>query len=269
METRFYIGDVHGRYDLLSQMIWHIEQYTKDSNIDPAVTFLGDIVDRGPESMQSMELVLDTLENWKRSSLILGNHDEWFLDAVVAHGENQYAGSWVTQGGLETIQSYDGNSSLSDLSEFWKKFDSGEKYGHHLQLLKNASRMEVNGSFVAAHAGLNPGLSLTEQDNFSLNWIRDEFLDYRDPEFPVVIHGHTIMSKVPIITENRISLDTGAYRTGHLTCMLLDADAAELKFWRTEGGKVCEVEPHLQNRGYGTVLDRMDSLFRKAPAPSE
>lgn len=101
----YAVGDVHGRSDLLGALLDFIELDAKKRKQEPRVIFLGDIVDRGPNSKRCIELVLSTLERWPKSKLILGNHDDWFLrvlgtddpDATVAR-------AWFNNGGLPTVR---------------------------------------------------------------------------------------------------------------------------------------------------------------------
>jgi serine/threonine protein phosphatase 1 len=94
-------------------------------------------------------------------------------------------------------------------------------------------------------------------------WVRDPFLMNVDRDATPVIHGHTIMGRTPVVTENRISIDTGAYETGRLTMCLVDPDDRALTFWQTdpERREVVQVEPHYVDRGFGTVYDRLPTLF--------
>jgi serine/threonine protein phosphatase 1 len=117
------------------------------------------------------------------------------------------------------------------------------------------------GAFTACHAGINGWLPIDKQDRHDLMWITDGFLDRVDERMPPVIHGHTPMGELPVVTENRISIDTGAYETGRLTAFYLDRVDKGYDFYQATAEGVGRISPVVHNRGMGSVLDRMDSLL--------
>lgn len=260
VKTKFYIGDVHGRADLLEKMLEGIELHSQDNNRNPEVVFLGDLIDRGPNSREVLNLVNSSVDKWHGSSLILGNHDEWFLETVRQGMEYPDANNWLHHGGIQTIMSYcDGELPNNALDIIMTKYPA------HIELLSNAARIQENGQFIAVHAGIDPTLSLDQQPDLVLNWIREPFLTYVDPKIRPVIHGHTIMSARPIVTENRISIDTGAYQSDLLTACLVDAENKTISFFQASRHNFEEVTPVLLNRGYGTLYDRLDEIFATEP----
>jgi len=264
IQTTYYIGDVHGCRDLLETMLQHIEEDAGRNENALVIAFLGDITDRGPESMECMELVHRTLAEFPGSVLHLGNHDEWFLDAIRTEGKFTDFESWFIHGGSDTIRSYCNGEIDQGVWDIVRT-----RYPHHVKMLEDATLYTTNGPFVAAHAGMNPYLPLAEQKSHDLNWIRDPFLMFVEPGMPPVIHGHTIVGKLPVVTENRISIDTGAFRNGRLTCLKVDAAEGKLTFWQScENGYVMEVQPILLDRGYGTVFDRLPQLFSMEDIPA-
>lgn len=251
----YFIGDIHGRRDLLEGMLSFIEHHASSHNIVPTINFLGDITDRGTESMHAMELVWDTLQKWDNSRLHLGNHDEWFLAALEQGNDAPYIDSWLIHGGIATIQSYARGFSEHVLDIIRDDFP------HHVEMLKNAISHRETGRFISAHAGIEPGIELSRQSEHDMRWIREPFLSCVDNTMRPVIHGHTIMGKLPVVTENRISIDTGAYRTDRLTCVFIDHTKKELSFFQTELNKVNEIDPIIEDRGQGTILDRLPDIF--------
>jgi serine/threonine protein phosphatase 1 len=263
-----YIGDVHGRADLLGQMLEFIRERCVAKGIAPVVHFLGDIVDRGPDSCGAMELVHETLEKCPGSLLHLGNHDQWFLQAIESNGEFQDVDSWVMHGGWHTMQSYTPVTEPERAFAYIRKL-----YDHHVEMLRNAKRWSENGPLFAVHAGVHPRLDLDtvkKTDYAYLGgadpflWVREPFLDNVDKDATPVIHGHTIMrGGIPVVTENRISIDTGAYNTDRLTMCLVDPDDRSLTFWQTdpELQRVVQVEPRQIDRGQGSIYDRLPALF--------
>lgn len=259
----YYVGDVHGRHDLLSALLRWIEADAEKRGREPCVVFLGDIVDRGPDSRECMDAVLETLRKWPASRLILGNHDEWFLDAVLTDGSFPAVDSWILHGGIATIESYCGDLDAEALRVV------RERHPEHLELLRSADRILFTGPFVAVHAGIDPTLPLDAQKEYDLNWIRDRFLGFVCPEIGPVVHGHTVVGRLPVVTENRVSIDTGAYHHGLLTCFAVDFDKQDARFAQASEAGVNLVAPVELNRGHGTVMDRLpDLLKRPDPAPA-
>jgi serine/threonine protein phosphatase 1 len=262
-----YIGDVHGRADLLGQMLAFIRARSAAKGVEPVIHFLGDIVDRGPESCAALELVHETLQRHPGSLLHLGNHDQWFLQGVDTDGEFNDSDSWGMHGAYDTLASYTPTKDEKRAFAYIRKL-----YPHHVEMLRNARRWTENGPLFAAHAGVHPRYDLEtmkKTDYLYLGgsdpflWVRDPFLDNVDRDAMPVIHGHTIVGRTPVVTENRISIDTGAYATGRLTMCSVDPENRSLTFWQTdpETRSVVEVEPVRLDRGYGTIYDRLPALF--------
>lgn len=258
VKSKYYIGDVHGRADLLEVMLSGIEAHAAERKLNPEIIFLGDLTDRGPESLGVLELVIHAIDKWKGSRLVLGNHDEWFRETLLLEDDYQYAESWLLNGGIQTIMSYCNGTVPNDAMKTIRA-----KYPHHLELLKNASRILINGAFIGVHAGIDPTRSLRMQRSFDVNWIREPFLNFVEPKMAPVIHGHTYWGPQPIVTENRISIDTGAYNFGVLTTCFVDAENKTIKLYQADRENFFEVQPRLLDRGYGTVYDRLDEIFNE------
>lgn len=254
---KFFIADVHGCSGLLKALLAYIETFAAEHDFTPEVTFLGDLVDRGPDSRGSLQLVMETLARWEGSRLLLGNHDDMFLQALAARDLKGDNGEWFRKvGGKATVASY------TDEPYFpLAALDIRTQYPDHIEMLYNADLLVKDGPFVACHAGINGWIPLDQQHRLDLLWIREGFLDRVDKTMPPVIHGHTIVGDLPVVTENRISLDTGAFRSGRLTALLLDHDKRSLRFFQTNGVKVTEVEAVRESRGKGTVFDRLPNLY--------
>jgi len=252
----YFIGDIHGRRDRLEALLEGIELHAASRKIEPRVYFLGDITDRGPESCQALELVYQALQKWDGSVLHLGNHDEWALDVMMKGNDSPDVDNWVLNGGMDTIKSYCGGKIDPEFPAIVR-----EKYPHHIRMLRDAVMYREIGQFISAHAGMMPTQSLEDQNPSYFNWIRDPFLKFKEPAMRPVIHGHTILSEKPIVTENRISIDTGAYHTGKLTSCYIDHASREFSFLQASAGGVKEILPTMEDRGFGTVYDRLDDLF--------
>ncbi|MEH2469294.1 hypothetical protein V1281_001455 [Nitrobacteraceae bacterium AZCC 2161] len=152
-----------------------------------------------------------TLKRWPRSRLILGNHDDWFLRVLGTDDpDSAVVASWVRNGGLSTLYNYDYEADLH-MARGAVKID----YQHHISLFQEASLLEIDGPFAFVHAGVNPERPIDNQERSDCLSIRKPFLDYPEPLSHIVVQGHTITdTRRPLVTHNRIALDTGAYGTG-------------------------------------------------------
>lgn len=251
----YAVGDVHGRADLLRQMVDFIADEAERTGREPAVIMLGDLVDRGPDSQGVLDCVIAVLDRWPASRLCLGNHDAFFLSFLDDRPDAPaITDTWLDQGGDETLRSY--GLARGKLSDF--RLRILEEHPRHLTLLQDASLMEVVPDFVFVHAGIDPHRPLAAQNRDDLVWIRAPFLQHVGRLERIVVHGHTPQKPLrPHVTENRISLDTGAYASGILSALRFDPQERTLRFVATDGARgVASVEPARVDRGFGTVLDR-------------
>lgn len=220
----YAVGDVHGCLDLLDQLLAAID--TDDAEREPAATtliFLGDLVDRGPDSAGVVERVRQRAGAGVDVRLLLGNHEEIFLAAL--DGDPKALRLFCRVGGRETALSYgiaaEGyeRTSYEDLAVLLADAVPPE----HRVFLAGGTDMEVIGDYAFVHAGVNPGRTLEEQRGADLRWIRDPFLDHRKELEKVVVHGHTIADEVEF-RPHRIGVDTGAYLSGRLSAVALEGD---------------------------------------------
>jgi len=214
----FAVGDVHGRADLLDELLWGIKCKATVEAFAYRVIFLGDIIDRGPASFQAMEVVVNTLNSIPGSKLIRGNHDSFplrILDAEDPTMESKFCSHWGSVGGLETLRSY-GYYGTEITADTVREVFCAE----HLACLRSADRYVELGHHILVHAGIVPGVSLCDQSDHDLMWIRNGFLTHPGSFGKVVVHGHTITESGKVeIFDNRIAVDTGAYRTGSLSAI--------------------------------------------------
>jgi serine/threonine protein phosphatase 1 len=228
--TRIYaVGDVHGRDDLLARLMADIE---RDGRAHPEtrkiLIFLGDYVDRGLQSRQVIERLSGPMPQGFEAVFLKGNHElamQQFLS------DAQFGRTWKYYGGLETLHSY-GISELT-LSDDPADFERArlhlaatlpERHRHFLQALSPWAEF---GDYFFAHAGVRPGVSLARQIEDDLLWIREGFLDFTASFGKVVVHGHTPQEQA-VFRPNRIGIDTGAYMTGVLTCLVLEGTSRHL-----------------------------------------
>ena len=219
-DTRIYaVGDIHGRADLLSEITARIDDDIRRRPIANAVeVYLGDYIDRGPHSRMVIDLLAVRLVA-NRAVCLRGNHEavmEGFLqDPAIL----QY---WEPLGGMQTLASYgielhDDTETAVDLQ---RRFLAAFPRAHELfmQCLRNQFSC---GDFLFAHAGIRPDIPIEQQDVNDLIWIRNEFLESTLIHERFIVHGHTPVPH-PDIRHNRINIDTGAWRTGTLTCIAIE-----------------------------------------------
>jgi serine/threonine protein phosphatase 1 len=229
-QMRLYIiGDIHGRSDLLDEIIMKIrDDLTQHGETDALTVTLGDYIDRGPDSKG----VLDRLSRNPfptRYVAVRGNH-EHLLDSFLKNPEA--AKYWRRLGGLETLHSY--GVPIHDLM-VGKGFERAAQElkqnipDNQLEFLSSLEPYVTIGNYYLCHAGVRPGIPLAQQNIEDLMWIRDEFLNSASRFEKMIIHGHT-PQEWPDIRENRINIDTGAFATGRLTCLVIDEPQSRFLF---------------------------------------
>ncbi|MEM7703614.1 MAG: metallophosphoesterase [Pseudomonadota bacterium] len=221
--TRYYvIGDIHGRLDLYNALIDAIEaDDAKAGKADTRVILLGDLVDRGPESAG----VVERTREWQKQRnvrVLAGNHEQMFLDAFEKPDVLRH---FLRHGGRETILSYgvdEDDFTQMTLEELFEALPRAIPKAD-LKYIAAFEESITAGDYMFVHAGVDPKAPLDQQKRKDLLWIRDRFLNYDGPLAKVVVHGHTIFDTV-IDCGNRIGIDTGAFRSGVLTALVLEGD---------------------------------------------
>lgn len=219
----YAFGDIHGRSDLLKKMFAVIDADLERNPIaHPIEVFLGDYIDRGPNSADVLSLLID--RSSRRETIFLkGNHDAFFLDVI---SDPTKLDQWRQIGGLETLMSYGLNPSINpDAAEQSQLIERLHAVlpQQHLSFMKSLKSYFVVGDFLFVHAGVRFGIPLNEQREADLLWIRSEFLD-RDENFgKFIVHGHTPVRE-PDLRQYRINIDTGAYATGKLTLLTIQGN---------------------------------------------
>src|SRR5262245_54454195 len=229
----YCVGDIHGCDDLLRQMATRVEADIKHATFDNAVTvFLGDYVDRGFGSIGVLERLVR--RDWPTFIIPLaGNHEDLLLAFL---NDERVLETWRSLGGFETLHSYGVDVGLAMAQRnfgavqaaFAARFPES-----HRQFLKGLKVSTAIGDYFFCHAGVKPGVSLDRQDRTDLLTIRDAFLSSEAEHGKIVVRGHD-PSAVPEMRANRIGIDTGAYATGRLTCLVLEKD--QRRFLSVNGG---------------------------------
>jgi len=218
----YAVGDVHGRLDLLDRLLARIEaDIAARGPAQNMVVFLGDLIDRGPQSAG----VIERLRTWQPSDataiFLCGNHEEIFLR--VLGGEPAVLADWMRFGGAECLASYGlSPEALGEMSEAEALAEiKAAVPPQHQEFLATFADTFRFGDYLFVHAGIRPGLDVAAQSKKDLRWIREQFLDDPTDHGYVVVHGHTISAGVEE-RANRIGIDTGAYRTGRLTAVAIE-----------------------------------------------
>ena len=219
----YAIGDVHGRLDLLREM--H-DRIAADRAARPChavrLIHLGDYIDRGPDSAGVVDCLIELLHRGEAVCLA-GNHDLSVLAFLRKPSESgEY---WLRYGGVESLASWGIDIDAPRLANRpWGAVrdaladalpDAHRAFFHGLPF------MERHGDFLFVHAGVRPGVALEKQRVADLTMIREPFLSHEGDFGAVIVHGHTIVAE-PDIRPFRVGLDTGAWRSGILSCLVLE-----------------------------------------------
>ncbi|HLN09425.1 MAG TPA: metallophosphoesterase family protein [Xanthobacteraceae bacterium] len=223
----YAVGDVHGRADLLDQVFERIDADLAAVPAPQAIqVMLGDYIDRGPSS----RAVLDRLIARGRGRHLVclkGNHEIFVADFLA---DPALLEEWRRFGGLETLMSYGLTPSMKGGAAEQASLAAALEQAlpaEHREFLVALSPSFACGDFFFVHAGVRPRVPLERQAEHDLLWIREDFLLHEDEFEKVVVHGHTPVEQ-PDIRPNRINIDTGAFATGRLTCLRIEA--GELTF---------------------------------------
>ena len=221
----YAIGDVHGRMDLLRPLLDQMAEDSMDAT-RTQVIFLGDYIDRGGDS----RAVLDTLIAGKQSQAwvcLKGNHEAMLLSAIDGAQEWEF---WLANGGLETLFSY--GVSARELVSSGRSNELHDAVlaavpPDHIEFLRNLDITLTLGDYFFCHAGVRPGVALDRQVQGDLLWIREAFTHSNANHGKRIVHGHTPVMEAEILS-NRINIDTGAYLTNRLSCVVLEGDEVRI-----------------------------------------
>jgi len=228
----YVIGDIHGRADLLGELIAIIRA---DAIARPGpginvVVYLGDYVDRGSQSREVIDLILSAPLPGFAEVRLQGNHEETLLRFLT---DSSVGPNWSAYGGDATLLSY-GARARPDLVGLDRYEDLRRQLVRlmppaHVTFLRELSLSCIAGDYLFVHAGIRPGVAVDQQLPSDLLWIRDDFLDSAQDHAQIVVHGHT-PSDEPDVRHNRIGIDTNAFASGRLTCLVLEGEQRHFLF---------------------------------------
>ena len=225
----YAVGDIHGRLDLLEALLRRIEADAQNSPRPGRRTlvFLGDYVDRGPDSRGVVETLIGGLPRGFDTHFLKGNHEAMLLNFLHQPWTLEH---WLMNGGEATMRSYgvdtDRLARLRAPAELWCQALREALPEAHLAFYRSLKLSVAFGDYLFVHAGVKPGVPLEAQTEADLIWIRSPFLDHAEPFGKMVVHGHT-PGKEPVTRSNRIGIDTGACFSGRLTALRLEGDSRD------------------------------------------
>ncbi len=220
----YVIGDIHGRLDLLTGLFEKITVHndaSQSEDIEIIEIFLGDYIDRGLQSKEVVEWLCSSKPIGNTRIFLKGNHEATLLSFL---DDPDILNAWSHFGGLETLSSYGVDlkplRQMNGLEQIQKSF-ARQLPAEHLRFFQNL-QLSVNfGDYFFVHAGIRPGIPLEEQREEDMLWIREPFLESDANHGKIIVHGHTPVNE-PELWSNRINIDTGAFLTNKLTCLVLE-----------------------------------------------
>jgi len=220
--VRIYaVGDIHGRVDLLDDLLAMIDaDVAHHSDVTPIFVFLGDYIDRGASSRETISRLIARSEI-SRCIFLKGNHEQIMLRCLEDAGLFEI---WIRLGGLKTIMSYDvaPDAMRGDVDKLQKSLRDRLPRSH-LRFLQDLQLSFTCGDFFFTHAGAKPNVDLSQQKEKDLLWVREEFLSCTNDFGKIVVHGHTPVREVDV-RPNRINIDTRAFASNCLTCLAIQQD---------------------------------------------
>lgn len=230
VKTVFAIGDVHGMIDLARKAEARI---AADPDFDPAtslILYLGDLVDRGPESAFLLDWLLVRSKTGAERMFLRGNHEE-MMEAFLSDPSQHM--NWLDFGGYETLNSYGIMQSHRKLHQMRPKeltvlLQTTIAESHRRFIAQTVDALESD-DFLFVHAGVVPGVPIDKQTRDDFLWARDRFMAHKDGFEKIVVHGHTPVPE-PLYSHDRASVDTGAYLTGRLTVAKITIEPKTVDF---------------------------------------
>lgn len=229
----YAIGDVHGHADLLKKMHEAISfDLLRDPPNDVHIVYLGDYVDRGPDSKGVLDALIFRMEQKDEvaRTFLLGNHERGMYDFIMNPSDAERS-DWLDWGGIETLASY-GIKFETRVPLPSEKVAAAHALReaippNHMDFFEKLSYAVEIGGFFFAHAGVQPMAAINDQELDDLVFIREPFLSWPEPLSHMIVHGHTKTKGEPEILPHRINVDTGAFQTGILTAAVIEGNEVQ------------------------------------------
>lgn len=221
----FAIGDIHGCLGKLKSLLTACDAFSDGQSA--RFIFIGDYIDRGPQSREVIDLLIEGGRSRDRGFVSLrGNHEEMLLRAADKHRSDRDLVTWWGNGGEATLESY-GVDDPSDLP------------AEHLDWMRSLPLQSSDPHRLFVHAGIRPGIALSSQSAEDLLWIREPFLSSAEDHGAFVVHGHTpTPTRKPDLRPNRVNIDTGACFGGPLTAAVFSKELIAPLFFITDSGEI-------------------------------
>ena len=223
----FTVGDIHGCSKQLKSLLSKLLNNSEFNNQRDLLIFLGDYIDRGPNSREVIDQLINLNKQNIKAVFLMGNHEQIIIDFLFDKINNLK--QWLNLGADQTFKSYD-----IEVAEFIKDGFEDDKIDklrnvfldklskEHAYFLKNLKLTYNLGDYLFIHAGINPEKSLSEQNKMDFLWSRsDKFFDKNFEFEKVIVHGHTPEKEV-VNFPYRINIDTGCFFSGKLSCVYLN-----------------------------------------------
>ena len=219
----YCIGDIHGRNDLLQKLLLMIQEDSLGFNGQIYMIYVGDYIDRGMQSQEVIETLLGSEQAGIHYVYLRGNHEQTLLDFLMNADVGR---SWLSYGGQSTLASYKVNvnkipTKREEFNSLREQLATNIPPSHYAFYQKTQSCFEL-GNYFFVHAGVHPKYPLSKQQAEDMLWIREEFINSHKNYEKIIVHGHTVTEQVEILP-HRIGIDTGAYSSGILSCLVLES----------------------------------------------
>lgn len=207
----YVVGDIHGCVSELELLLQELRKKEK-INSDDQLVFIGDYIDRGPQSAQVVDVLLQFQKDFPDTVFLRGNHEQMLLGFL---GLGPYVAPYFANGGGITLASYGAEGGLN--AEEALKIIPPE----HVAFYKATEAMVLSDAYLFVHAGINPLRELDAQVEEDIFWIRDVFIQNIHKLDKTVIFGHTPFEDVLFHLPYKIGIDTGLVYGNALTCLEL------------------------------------------------
>ena len=205
MNKVFVIADIHGCYSELEKLFGKIKPDTEQDTI----IFLGDYINRGPDSKKVIEMLLELKQHFQHVITLMGNHEQVLMNYLQGKDREFF----LRMGGEQTLRSY-------GITEPWPESLAGMLPLSHVKFFQELLLYWEDKYYIYVHAGLKPGIHMSQQPLDWLLWAREEFVDLEYQYPKNVVYGHTPFEQ-PKIDKNKTGIDTGAVYGGYLSCLVL------------------------------------------------